>query len=175
MEDLLQATAHTVHLAVLDGTEVVYLEKLMGRGGPPLPSRVGGRMPAYCTGVGKALLAFSPPATVDAVAASEMVRRTPRTVTTPALLTRELADIRRSGLAFDREESTPGVVCVACPVLGATGEVVAAVSISGWTNRLDTGRVASAVRTATLSISRQLGAGRPTGPQPQSVEPLSLR
>jgi IclR family acetate operon transcriptional repressor len=168
MEDLLQATAHTVHLAVLDGTEVVYLEKLTGRGGPPLPSRVGGRMPAHCTGVGKALLAFSPTATVAEVAGSELVRRTPHTVTTPAALTRELADIRRSGFAYDREESTPGVVCVACPVLGTTGDVVAAISISGWSNRLDTGRVASAVRTATLSISRQLGAGRSAGPRPPS-------
>lgn len=162
MEDLQQATAHTVHLAVLDGTEVVYLEKLLGRGGPPLPSRVGGRMPAYCTGVGKALLAFSPDAAAVEAATSDMVRLTPHTITIPAVLQRELADIRRSGLAFDREESTPGVVCVACPVLGRAHDVVAAVSISGWSNRLDTGRVASAVRTATLSISRQLGAVQST-------------
>ncbi len=168
MEDLRQATADTVHLAVLDGSDVVYLEKLTGRRGPPLPSRVGGRMPAHCTGVGKSLLAFSPDATVAEVVASGLVRRTPRTITIPAVLLRELADIRRSGLAFDREESTPGVVCVACPVLGRTGDVVAAVSISGWSNRLDPGRVASAVRTATLAISRQLAPVRAPGPRPGS-------
>jgi DNA-binding IclR family transcriptional regulator len=169
MEDLARATAHTVHLAVLDGTEVVYLEKLTGRHGPPLPSRVGGRMAAHCTGVGKALLAFSPAAAVNEVVASELVRRTPHTITLPAVLRRELADIRRSGLAFDREESTPGVVCVACPVFGPTGAVVAAVSITGWSNRLDTGRVASAVRTATLAISRQLGAVPPPYPRSGSA------
>lgn len=175
MEDLVQATAHTVHLGVLEGTDVVYLEKLTGRLGPPLPSRIGGRMPAHCTGIGKALLAFSSPAAVNEVAASKLARRTPHTITLPAVLRRELDDIRRSGLAFDREESTPGVLCVACPVFGLSDDVVAAVSISGWSNRLDPGRVASAVRTATLAISRQLGAvhpPRPPRPHPGRALPV---
>lgn len=158
LDDLHEATRETVHFAVLDGVEVVYLEKLPGRGGPALPSRTGGRMPAYCTGVGKALLAFSPPEVVDAAVAAGLGRLTPHTVVSPALLRRELGDIRRSGLAYDREESTPGVVCVASPVLAADGGPIAALSITGWANRLDPARVASAVRTATLAIGRQLGA-----------------
>lgn len=159
LNDLHEATHETVHLAVLEGVaalEVVYLEKLTGRGGPALSSRVGGRMPAYCTAVGKALLAFSPTSTVEAVLDGGLVRRTPYTIVLPALLHRELGDIRRSGVAYEREESTPGVVCVACPVVGPDGRALAAVSIAGWSNRLDTGRVASAVRTASLAISRQL-------------------
>jgi IclR family acetate operon transcriptional repressor len=159
LNDLHEATHETVHLAVLEGVEgleVVYLEKLKGKGGPPLPSRVGGRMPSYCTAVGKALLAFSAPSTVEAVVAAGLVRLTPYTIVLPALLQRELSDIRRSGVSYEREESTPGVVCVACPILGPDGRGVAAVSIAGWSNRLDTGRVASAVRTASLAISRQL-------------------
>ena len=70
LNDLHEATHETVHLAVLEGTgalEVVHLEKLTGRGGPALSPRVGGRMPAYCTAVGRALLAFSPASTVEAV------------------------------------------------------------------------------------------------------------
>ncbi|MEX2288957.1 MAG: IclR family transcriptional regulator [Mycobacteriales bacterium] len=166
LNDLHEATHETVHLAVLeevDAPEVVYLEKLTGKGGPALPSRVGGRMPTYCTAVGKALLAFSPVSTVEAVLSGGLTRLTPYTIALPALLHRELGDIRRSGVAFEREESTPGVVCVACPVVAADGSALAAVSIAGWSNRLDTGRVASAVRTASLAISRQLRA-RGSGP-----------
>lgn len=158
VNDLHEATRETVHLAVLDGVEVVYLEKLAGRGGPALPSRTGGRMPAHCTGVGKALLAYAGPEVVDAAVAAGLGRLTPRTIVSPALLRRELGDIQRSGLAFDREESTPGVVCVASPVLGPDGSPVAALSITGWAARLDTARVSAAVRTATLAITRQLGA-----------------
>jgi IclR family acetate operon transcriptional repressor len=157
MNDLHDATQETTHLAVLDGTEVVYVEKLTGRGGPSVPSRVGGRMPAHCTGVGKAILAFSPPPTVDAVIAAGLRRVTPYTTVMPGRLHRELADIRRSGLAHEREESTLGVVCVACPILGPNGMAVGAVSITGWSNRLDTNRVAVGVRATSLAISRSLG------------------
>lgn len=159
MNDLLEATRETVHLAVLDGAEVVYVEKLSGRRGPQLPSRVGGRMPAHCTGVGKVLLAFSPPAQVAAVFEQGLPRVTPRTVVLPGILRRELSRIRRTGVGFEREESAAGVVCVASPVLAPDGTALAAVSVAGWSSRLDTERVATAVRTATLAISRQLGHG----------------
>ena len=161
LRDLHEATRETVHLVVPvedSGLEVVYLEKVAAKGGPALPSRVGGRMPSYCTGVGKALLAFSPPSTVDAVVRAGLKRLTPYTIVAPALLRRELAEIRETGFAFEREESALGVVCVACPVPGPDGGAVAAVSIAGWSNRLDVGRVSPAVRTASLAISRQLRA-----------------
>jgi IclR family transcriptional regulator, acetate operon repressor len=156
LSDLYEATHETVHLAVLDGVEVVYLEKLRARGSPSLPSRLGGRMPAYCTGVGKALLAFSPPEVVHAVVANGLTRRTPRTIVMPGLFEREIETVRARGLAFEHEESTPGVVCVASPVLGSDGQAVAAISIAGWAASLDTARVGPAVRTAALSLSRQL-------------------
>ena len=69
LSDLFEATHETVHLAVPDGLDVVYVQKLAGRNGPRIPSRIGGRMPAYCTGVGKALLAFAPPERLAAVVA----------------------------------------------------------------------------------------------------------
>lgn len=154
LADLFEATHETVHLAVPDGTDVVYVQKLAPGGGPDIPSRLGGRMPAYCTGVGKALLAFGPPDRLAAVLAAGLPRRTPRTVIAPGLLRSELESVRRRGLAEEREESAPGIACVAAPVLDAEGRAVAALSITGWANRLQTRFVAPAVRTAALTLSR---------------------
>ncbi|HEY4004514.1 MAG TPA: IclR family transcriptional regulator [Pseudonocardia sp.] len=158
LADLFEATHETVHLAVADGVEVVYLQKLVGPQGPTVPSRVGGRMPLHCTGVGKALLAFGPPGLVRRVLAGGLDRRTPRTLAAPGLLAAELARIRDRGVAFEYEESTVGITCVAAPVLDGTGTAVAAVSITGWVNRLDPDRFAPAVRTAALGLSRALRA-----------------
>jgi len=158
LADLFEATHETVHLAVLEGLEVVYVQKLVSRRGPRLPSQVGGRMPAYCTGVGKALLAFAPPELLAQVVTEGLVRRTPRTIIAPGLLEQDLARIRARGVAEEHEESTVGIACVAAPVLGEGRRAVAAISITGWANRLDTGRLAPAVRTAALGLSRALGA-----------------
>jgi DNA-binding IclR family transcriptional regulator len=158
LADLFEATHETVHLAVLDGLEVVYVQKLAVRRGPKVPSQVGGRMPAYCTGVGKAMLAFGPPEQVDAVLSAGLARRTPRTVVAPGLLRKELARIRERGVALEHEESTVGITCVAAPILDDGGLAVAAVSITGWVNRLDPARLVPAVRTAALGMSRVLGA-----------------
>ena len=170
LADLFEATHETVHLAVLDTgsgggsvPEVVYLHKLDATSGPKIPSRIGGRMPAHCTGVGKAMLAFSPRPVLEHVLAAGLVRRTPRTVIAPGLLDRELAAVRERGVAEEHEESTVGIACVAAPVLDADGRALAAISITGWANRLDTARVASAVRTAALGLSRTLRAGPPSG------------
>lgn len=160
LADLFEAAHETVHLAVLDGVEVVYVQKLDSRRGPAVPSRVGGRLPAHCTGVGKALLAFSPPPLLDAVLATGLRRRAPRTVVAPGLLRQELAEIRDRGVAVEHEESGVGVTCVAAPVLDTEGAAVAAVSITGWVNRLDPVRFAPAVRTAALGISRTLHGSR---------------
>ena len=160
LADLFEATHETVHLAMLDGIEVVYIQKLDSRRGPKVPSRVGGRLPAHCTGVGKAMLAFSSPERVDAVLAAGLRRRAPRTVVAPGLLRQELAEIRERGVALEHEESTVGITCVAAPVLDPTGVATAAVSITGWVNSLDPGRFAPAVRTAAIGISRILRGGR---------------
>lgn len=154
LADLFEATHETVHLAVPDGVEVVYVQKIDGRRGPPTPSRVGGRMPAYCTGVGKALLAHAPPERLAEVVAAGLAPRTRRTVTMPGRLAADLAAVRERGVATEFEESAPGICCVAAPVLGADGHAIAAVSITGWVTRLDPARLGPAVRTAALGISR---------------------
>jgi DNA-binding IclR family transcriptional regulator len=159
LADLFEATHETVHLAVLDGIEVVYVQKLDAVAGPRIPSRIGGRMPAYCTGVGKALLAFSSPDRLNEVLTAGLVRRTPRTVIAPGLLRRELAAVRSRGVAEEREESSVGIACVAAPVLDPGGRALAAISITGWAHRLDTARLAPAVRTAALGLTRTLRAG----------------
>ena len=160
LTDLFEATHETVHLAVPDGVEVVYVQKLDGRRGPRVPSRVGGRMPMHCTGVGKALLAFGPSERLAAVLDAGLTRIAPRTIITPGRLNAELVAIRESGVALEREESGAGVTCVAAPVLDVDGAAVAAISITGWVNRLDPDRLAPAVRTAALGVSRVLRGHR---------------
>ncbi|MGI9587299.1 MAG: IclR family transcriptional regulator [Dietzia maris] len=112
---LFEATRATVHLATLHGDEVVYLNKLHGPRPIPSPSRIGGGLPAYCTGVGKAMLAFDEDA-ADRVAQGPLIEWTDTTVTSPDALAVELAEIRRRRRAIDRAELTPGLYCVAAPV-----------------------------------------------------------
>lgn len=156
LADLREATRNTVHLAVLEGTEVVYLDVLRGPDAPRLPSRVGGRFPAHATGVGKAILAFSGPETVERVIGTGLPRVSPRTITSPVTLRRQLARIRDETTAYEREESGVGTVCVASPILDRSGHAVAAISISGWVNRMRVERLAPAVRTTALTLSRTL-------------------
>lgn len=156
LADLREATKNTVHLAVLEGTEVVYLDVLRGPDAPRLPSRVGGRFPAHATGVGKAILAFSGPETVERVVATGLPRISARTITSPMTLHRQLARIRDQATAYEREESGIGTVCVASPILDRSEFAVAAISISGWVNRMRVERLAPAVRTTALTLSRTL-------------------
>ena len=158
LADLREATRQTVHLAILDGTEVVYVEILRGREAPWLPSGVGGRLPAHATGVGKALLAGSSDDVLAAVIATGLPRVGPRTLTTPGPLLRQLKRIRASGIAYEHEESAPGVACVASAIRVDDGPPVAAVSASGWIGKVDIRRVGPAVHTTALSIARALSS-----------------
>jgi IclR family transcriptional regulator, acetate operon repressor len=156
LNDLHQVTRGTVHLAILDGAEIVYIEKLARIGSPELPSRVGGRGSLHCTGVGKALLAYSSDSLFSTIVAKGLKRRTPYTIVAPGILLKQLTDIRRCNIAYDREESTIGVTCVASPILDNCGLAVASISISGLTTHLKGSRVETAVQTTALGISRQL-------------------
>ena len=156
MQDLHEATREHVHLAVLDGREALYLETIPGRRGPNLRSRRGGRVPLHATGVGKVLLAYAPVAFVENVIATGLERYTSHTITAPGLLRRALADIRRTGVGYAREELTIGSVSVASPLLNAEGGAVAALSIVAGSGRVDLRRLAPAVRTAALCASRRV-------------------
>ena len=138
-----------VQLAILDGTDVVYLE-CIPMGGFQLPTREGGRMPAYCTGLGKAMLAFDSEATAETLE-QRLPRRTSRTLASASALSADLDRIRATGLAFDQQESYDGLACVAAPVRNA-GRAIAAVSVTGPVSRIDLHAAAPHVRNAVEAI-----------------------
>jgi DNA-binding IclR family transcriptional regulator len=158
MSDLRESTRQTVHLAVLDRRDVVYLEILHAKNAPRLASRVGGRVPAHATGLGKAILAHSEPELVRAVLSGPLERLSPRTITSPNLLWKSLEAIRTTGVGFDREESGVGVVCAASPIFGPD-RVIASISVSGRSGRTNLQQIAAAVHVSAQAISRSLKQG----------------
>ncbi|MDF2707258.1 MAG: transcriptional regulator [Nonomuraea muscovyensis] len=155
LTDLYELTHETVHLAALHDTDVVYLSKLYGHRQVRSPSRIGGRVPAHCTAVGKVLLAYDHDA-LDRVLASGLRAFTPKTITDPGRLAASIAETRRTGVAFDDEESTVGLHCIAVPVMGRGGTAVAAMSVSGPIGRLDTRAREPALRRVSAAASQAL-------------------
>src|SRR5213080_4774006 len=161
---LRDATRETTQLAILDHWQVVYLDRMLG----PFPtrfmrSRAGAILPAYCTGLGKALLAYRPEAEVAVWAATQrFAALTPRTITSPKRLLKELRIVHERGYAVDDQEREKGVRCLAAPVRNHTGDVVAAISIAGpidrMPQRLEGSDLAEAVTAAARAISIDLGA-----------------
>jgi DNA-binding IclR family transcriptional regulator len=160
LQDLHHATRTTVQLGVLDGTQVLVVDKISGHRPMPMLSQVGGRIPAHCSGLGLAILAYSDEATIDAVVAAGLVARTPRSMTSATALRRELAVIPDRGWAVDREEGNIGVSCVAAPVFGPEGTVVAALSVTGPTALVRADRAGPAVRLAAAAASRAYSTRR---------------
>lgn len=160
MQDLFVVTGETVHLAVRDGIDALYVEKIHGHGALPLPSRIGGRAPLTCTAVGKALLAHDDPASVDTLLDRPMRRLGPGSITDAAVLRAELDGVRRTGLAVEREEAAAGGACAAAPVL-VGGRPIAALSVSVPVERFVPDRLGPAVRTAAAGLARVLSAARP--------------
>lgn len=157
LADLYELSKQTVHLAVLQGTDVVYLNKLYGHLQVRSPSRIGGRAPGYCTAVGKVLLAYNPDAAEKAVEAG-MLSWTPSTITAPDKFRKELLEVRRTNLAYDREEILSGLNCVAAPVFGPNGRPVAAMSVSGPVGKFIPESQATALRKVCYAASRAVAA-----------------
>jgi DNA-binding IclR family transcriptional regulator len=131
------ATGETVHLGVLSGSEVVYLDKVEGRQTVRMHSQIGNASPIYCTGVGKAALSALPEEELERRLAALAFRiYTPSTLPDLAALRREIAEIRRTGVAYDREEHEPGIHCVAAPLHSRAREFVAGVSVTAPTYRI---------------------------------------
>lgn len=166
--ELHRATGLVIHLAVLDGPDVVYLEKI---GDQRIPTRVGGRQPAHCTAVGKAILAYGDPgAEVDLRA-----RKTKYSIANSSQLAIELAKVRAHGIAFEREESLLGFGCVAAPI-GSPGEAVASVSVCGpMTRMMFDQRLAGPVRMTAMAIWRNVEDGpQRVAPALHALRPLRL-
>jgi DNA-binding IclR family transcriptional regulator len=167
---LRDSTRETTQIAILDHWQVVYLERMIS----PYPvgfmrSRAGAILPAYCTALGKTLLAYTPEADVAAWAATQKFPAlTPRTITSARRLLKELRVIRERGYAIDEEERERGVRCLAAPIRNHRGDVVAAVSIAGPIDRLPRelagSDIASAVVATARAISIDLGAVEDLGP-----------
>ncbi len=160
LEDLFEATREHVHLAILDGSDALYVEKLSGHQPVHVISRVGGRLPLHATGVGLVLLAFAPSELIDDYLATPLTKFTPSTMTEPTEVRRRLAEIRATGVARMREEMTPGSSSLAAPILDRTGQVVAAVSAVTRTVPQENPAQELAVRQAARGISRTLGYRR---------------
>ena len=157
MEDLYEATHETVHLAIPDGVHMLYIEKIMGRNSGVACTQIGTRRPMHCTALGKAVLACSEHALVQAVLEAGLTRYTPYTITTQQRFLDELDTVQREGVAYDREEFHLGVSCVAAAVLGPRRTVEGALSVTGLPGRFHAESKAGAVRTAALALSRALG------------------
>ncbi len=155
MQDLFAVTERTVHLAVRDQMDVVYVEKIHGHVAMPLPSQIGGKLPLTCTGVGKAILAFETPELRDAVLSRPLRRYTAHSIVDPKILARQLDEIKRTAVAIEREEASEGGCCVASPIL-LGGKPIAALSVSVPTEAFQPELLAPALRTATLALGRVL-------------------
>ncbi|WP_371156496.1 IclR family transcriptional regulator [Jannaschia sp. 2305UL9-9] len=136
LDALSRAVGETVHLAQLDGAQVLYVDKRNAEAPLPMYSDAGKVGPAYCTGVGKAMLAWLPEADLDPILAQQSWHRfTDTTLTSPEAMRAELEDIRRTGHALDRQEHEPGIHCIAMPILSQGGRVQGAVSVTSSTAR----------------------------------------
>jgi IclR family KDG regulon transcriptional repressor len=158
--DAYAATHETVHLVVLHGTDVVYLAKLYGHRPVRSPSRIGGRVPAYCTAAGKALLAYDHRATEQTLSAP-LRKVTPKTIADARSLEAVLDKARADGVAYDDEESQLGLSCVGVPIFGPGGHPVAAMSIARSTGRPENHlhetilrRIAASASQAVMRSSR---------------------
>jgi DNA-binding IclR family transcriptional regulator len=159
LHDLYGATLATVHLAVRDGCEVLYIDRLAGHVSVPVVSEVGSRLPMHATGVGKVLLAYAPEQ-VRAEVLGRLTRVTPYTVTQPARLLEQLRRVRAEGFATTGEEMSLGACSVAVPVRGPVGEVVAALGLVVPDLRRERARLVSALQVAAQGISRVLASGQ---------------
>jgi DNA-binding IclR family transcriptional regulator len=154
LHDLFTAARTTVQLGTLDGGQVLVVEKITGHQRLPMLSGVGGTIPAHCSGLGRAILAWSDDSAFDAVVSGGLRQRTPRTITSPDALRRELDTIPERGLAFDQEEGNPGVNCIAAPIFDGLGNVVAALSVTGHSSAVRPSRMGPAVRMAAAAATR---------------------
>jgi DNA-binding IclR family transcriptional regulator len=149
LSELASRTGLAAQLAVLDQAQVVYLERIVV--GPiRLPTRRGGRKPAYCTALGKAIAAYDADA-IHTVIGAPRPRKTTKTITEPDALQAEFNRVRQAGVAFDRGEAYEELVCVAAPIR-SSGRAIGAVSVTGPVGRMRWSVVTEAVRGTAAAI-----------------------
>ena len=166
LQKLADETGHTVNMAILDGTDIVYIERCRtsqpGQREIDLDLHVGSRLPAYCTSMGKVLLAYLPPGRqAEILDTIEFVDRGPNAITTRAALAAELEQVRAIGVAVNNEELAYGLRSIAVPVWGQDGEAVAAINLAVHRSAASIGdlvdRLSPTMRRAAAGISALLG------------------
>lgn len=153
LERLRNESGETVQLGVLDGTEVVYVDRFESQNTLRLFSRHGHRTAAHATSTGKCLLAFGPPEQVDEVLATGLPRRAPRTIGSRSAFLDALERVRSDGYALNIDEAEPGVTSVGAPIFGHDGSCIAAVSIAGPSIRMAPDRLPTFARMARRCAS----------------------
>lgn len=161
LRDLASVTGETMHLAIYDCGEVVYIDKADGLHPIRSYTKLGGRAPAYCVATGKTLLAFQSDEERRRILFGDLVRHTPSTFTDPRLLEHELSEITQTGVGYNRAEWRDGVGGIALPVIDQIGTVVAALGISGPVDRVLLNAVDS-VALMRSAIERSGFSARPS-------------
>jgi IclR family acetate operon transcriptional repressor len=160
LDELAIRTKETIHLAVPSGTEMVYIAKADSDLPIRMFSYIGAKAPMYCTALGKAVLAYSTPTTLEEVIRAGLPARTPHTIITKPALVEELARVRSLGYAVDDEENEIGVCCIGSPILDYSARAIGAISISGPIARMTRARrleLGPVVRDIGLRLSKQMG------------------
>lgn len=158
VEQLAAHAGETIHLAQMDNGQVIFVEKLKSTDRFETLAQVGKVAPAYCTGVGKAMLAFIAPERLDIVLRQQsFFPYTPTTHRDADSLRIELPVIREKGVAYDREEHEEGIVSIAAPIFVSNGRVVGALSVATSTARHSLAAL-DAFRDALLSTAERIGA-----------------
>jgi IclR family acetate operon transcriptional repressor len=165
MRHLSQQTGLTCHLAILDGPDAVYIEKVEPEGFIRMDTWVGRRMRVHATSVGKALVAYIPQERLEQIVQeSGMEKRTPKTITTLPRLLKELEKVRTQGYAVDDEENNLGARCVAAPVFNDHGKIEAGLGLSGTAQQVSPQtmpRILDALKDAARHISLGMGYRAP--------------
>jgi DNA-binding IclR family transcriptional regulator len=161
MLDLVQRARETCYLCVADQDQCLYIDKVECSQPIRIINQVGQRNPMHCTGVGKALMSGMTDDTIDRLIETRGLKaHTRNSITDRFRLREELEGIRRNGIALDNEELDLGVKCVAAPIRDSSGRVVAAISLSGPTQRFTpaaTRRFQKEIKEASVAISKALG------------------
>ena len=157
LSELASSIQETVHLAVLNDFEAFYIDKVEGSQSVGMMSRIGNKSPAYCTGVGKILLAYLSEDEIDRyLRVFELKRYTPNTITNPEELKLHLQKIRQQGYTMDDSEHEADIKCVAAPLHDASGNVVASISIAGPGFRINRERMEEELLPAVVQTARNI-------------------
>lgn len=159
IQDVCNIVNETVHIGKLDGSDVIYVDKIESMQSMRIFTNIGAKNPSYCTGVGKSMLAYLDEETVLSLFPDKLESKTTNTITDKSELIKELKKIRENGYCLDNEEYVEGLICVAAPIFDYSGKIKYAISVSGPTVRMTEDKIyetIEVVKNAAKKISYKL-------------------